>query len=133
MLIETDLLRSTFGGWDSVRFIADSELLERMRKILGRAVFQTDKIGMVCLDSLSSLSNHSEYGVSKDHGLSPIRREYQIAFREWHRSMDTSETHMDIMSANRPFPAPQAMLVSPKAIAANARAQDAQIDSLRQL
>jgi len=70
--------KEQLGFWDDVRFSADSELIERARKVFGEGYVVVKQIGMLCLDREDSLTNHEVNGVSNLEGLSNIRKELKL-------------------------------------------------------
>ena len=111
LLIETEFLRNKLGGWDSVKFSADSELLARAERLLGTDFIVTDTLCMLCLSHEASLSNHKIHGAEPLMGLSASRLEYQRAWREWHQGATEDELKLPFPIEYRPFKAPEAMLV----------------------
>lgn len=119
LLINTEFLRGSLGGWDSVRFGADSELINRAEKIIGDQFERLDHIGMFCLDLDSSLTNDPAFGVSKVMGISPTRKEFRDSYLQWHSKIDKNNAKLPFPHGNRKFKAPTAMLVPSKDIEAN--------------
>ncbi|MBN7141216.1 hypothetical protein ACP88_11515 [Pseudomonas oleovorans] len=111
LLIEAKYLRDVLGGWDSVRFGADSELIIRAEKIMGEQFERLDHIGMFCLDLDTSLTNDPVFGVSKVSGISPVRKEFRDAYMKWHLSIDKKTARLPFPHVDRRFKAPKAMLV----------------------
>lgn len=116
-LFDSKFLREVLGGWDSVRFGADSEIIARANLALNNNLLCHDLIGMICLDIESSLTNHQEHGVSKVSGISPIRKNYQKYWKEWHRNLLPNQVYLDFPQATRRFEAPADMCVNPELIA----------------
>ncbi|MFK7763613.1 MAG: glycosyltransferase family 2 protein [Roseobacter sp.] len=102
---------SRFGYWDSVRFGADSELFARLRTNIGGRVKVTRVLTMLCLDSEGSLTNHAEYGIKKAGGTSQIRQEYSELWQGWHETCAGKVPYREFSNAERPFGAPEKMLV----------------------
>lgn len=102
---------SRFGYWDSVRFGADSELFARLRTVIGERVKITRVLTMLCLDSERSLTNHAEYGIKKAGGTSLIRQEYSKLWQRWHKTCAGQVPYREFSNADRPFGAPEKMLV----------------------
>ncbi len=111
LLIEAKYLRDVLGGWDSVRFGADSELIIRAEKIMGEQFARLDHIGMFCLDLDTSLTNDPAFGVSKVTGISPTRKEFRNSYMQWHASLNKDNARLPFPHVDRKFKAPLAMLV----------------------
>lgn len=82
-----DFLRVRLGGWDNIKFGADSELIARVKRIIGKEFTVFPQIGMLCLNLESSLTNSSTSGVGRREGLSPVRQEYLKNYTSWHKSI----------------------------------------------
>jgi predicted protein tyrosine phosphatase len=113
MLVETQTLREVFGGWDSVRFGADSELIERMTLVLKNSFVFSQKIIMLCLSAENNLTNDPVTGINTLNGLSITRKSYQQAYRHWHKAAPVSELKVPFPHNPRKFSAPEKMLVHP--------------------
>jgi Glycosyl transferase family 2 len=113
-LFEMDVFRNRIGHWDQVRFGADSELIERAKRILGNGFRSERLIAMLCLDSPGSLTNNPEHGVDAGGrvGLSPTRVDYRRRWTAWHQSMDIDTSRLEFPQSARRFTAPDVMLVS---------------------
>lgn len=124
-LFERAFLLEALGGWDCVRFGADSEILSRARSLLGDGYREFRQIGMICLNRDDSLTNHAVTGV--DHLAGPMepRLAYGRGWSGWHASLrDANAVQAPLTfppddAAPRPFTAPQAALVAPHAIRRN--------------
>jgi hypothetical protein len=116
LLIDADVLREKLGGWDSVRFGADSELIARARLCLQDAFMQTDQVGMLCLDHDASLTNHATFGIDRASSLSPVRLAYREAWQAWHQSTSTEGYKLEFPLSDRPYEAPQIMRVPREAV-----------------
>ena len=111
-MFPTPWFKDTLGAWDSVRFGADSELIERAKVLLGPA-FRTDPIvSLFCLSSAGSLSFDGATG-----GTSDARADYGASWRRWHKSITASTARLAFPPASRPFEAPASMVVAPERIA----------------
>ena len=111
-LFETSVLRKQLGFWDSVRFGADSEMIARAKKILGKSFSEINQIGMICLSARTSLTNHSNFGIQTREGkMSPIRLAYKQAWIEWHKKIDQHNSQIDFPNYFRAFNAPAEMIV----------------------
>lgn len=112
-LFKRSVLREKLGYWDSVRFGADSELIERATRCLGEGFAALPLITMICLDLETSLTNHRTHGVDKAKGISPIRAEYRDGWTAWLKA-NTDETSyfLPFPQKMRRYPAAQEMIVS---------------------
>ena len=110
MMCETKTLRGRFGAWDSVRFGADSELIERMEAVLGDEFVRDKRVVMLCQDRAGSLTNDPETGTMG--GLSPERRSYTKSYKAWHASARPQELKLPLLHHPRKFAAPDKMVVS---------------------
>lgn len=119
LLIEADYLYKYLGGWDSVRFGADSELISRIDKVMGDSFQWTSHVGMFCRDLDTSLTNHPVYGVSKTTGMSPVRRQYLAAYLAWHEGLDRDGAKLPFPHIDRRYDAPEPMRVPLDAIQKN--------------
>ena len=50
-MIETDFMRRYVGHWDSVRFGADGEMLERLERLLGEDLLRLRHLSVLSLDA----------------------------------------------------------------------------------
>lgn len=116
-MFETATFKRMFGHWDCVRFGADSELIDRARKVLGGS-FQTVKlITMFCLETESGLTNHPTHGIRANNGrLSKSRSFYRKQWSRWHQKLHEENAFLDFPQVQRKFAAPEEMLVDPATI-----------------
>ena len=119
LLTDVEYFREFLGAWDSVRFSADGELIGRAQKIMGNQFVAVHHIGMIGLDLPSSLSNDPLHGVSNINGKSRTRRAYSDEYRAWHRKIRINTAKLAFPPDQRPFRAPEAMIVSANAIQKN--------------
>lgn len=111
-MFERELLMTELGYWDSVRFGADSEMIARVKSLLGDRFSEFKTIGMICLDLETSLTNHSEHGVDKVSGISPIRKQYRDNWMGWHKDhLDEKNAYLDFPLKNRRYEADKRMVV----------------------
>lgn len=101
----------SLGGWDEVRISADSEFIERAKRVYGaRVVSLPESLGPLsfAFEERGSLTlSGPTHGRTIYHG---VRREYGEAARYW-RSLQSIETlARDPNSAQRPFPVPGLIL-----------------------
>lgn len=111
MMCVTQTLRETLGGWDCIRFGADSELIERMEKVLGKNFIRDERILMLCLSGAANLTNDPLTGTNTAGGLSPVRRTYIQQYRAWHLSTPATNLFLPFPHDPRHFDAPDKMLV----------------------
>lgn len=118
-MFHTETLRNVLGGWDSVRFGADSELICRAQKTLGDCYKSFVFVGLICLDHEGGLTNHPKYGIDKVNGMSLVRKIYKEKWSAWHESLMPADPYMPFPAKVRRFEAPQEMLVPIEAIEEN--------------
>lgn len=110
-LFEREVLNTQLGYWDSIRFGADAEMIERTQAVLGEAYRDIDQLGMICLNMPTGLTNHPVNGLRTVHGIADSRRTYQRAYRAWHAAAKPG-MRLGFPLHDRPFPAPVGMAVS---------------------
>lgn len=123
-LFEADALHCQAGGWDSVRFGGDGELISRFKAITGEPLMEVDQVLMLCMDLESGLTRHPDYGICPVNGLSAVRQRYREAYQLWHQQLSQSPQSdwrlpFPPQEKQRRFPAPDAMDVSAAAIRSN--------------
>jgi hypothetical protein len=96
-LFKSNFLKQRLGYWDSVRFGADSEIISRARILLGDRFLDFPKIGLLCLDLESNLTNNPITGTRTETGLSPARKAYKDAWSESQKKMSLDDLYL-------PFP-----------------------------
>lgn len=111
-LFETASMRATLGFWDGIRFGADTEMIERARRVYGDRFVSLRQFSMFCLDGESSLTNDPTHGISRVHGVSPSRREYREQYERWHRTLSPPAAVLPFPHLPRRFPAPDAARVA---------------------
>jgi hypothetical protein len=99
------------GHWDSVRFGADGEILERLERLLSEDLLRLRQLSVLSLDAPRSLTNDAAHGISRSAGLSPARRMYRDAWREWHSTVTADSAYIEFPQLRRPFVAPAACVV----------------------
>ncbi len=127
LLIEADWLRRHVGAWDCVRFGADNELIARAELLLGPALLHSERIGMLCLELSSSLSNDPVHGVAAYRRVSPVRRKYKEHYMRWHANLDPADAGLAFPPDRRRFAAPEMMKVPTEAIQQNMVAHSHQV------
>ena len=112
-LLETDFLRQRLGGWDSVRFGADSELLLRAEHHLGHKLQELPIISLLCRDAPGNLSNDITHGTRVKGGkLSTTRRDYIAGIRAWLQTQPPGAVApMPLPHIPRYYPVPAIMTV----------------------
>jgi len=126
LLVEADYLHRYLGGWDSVRFGADSEFIGRIDKIMGSGLKRTNHVGMFCQDLDTSLTNHPLHGVSKMKGISPVRKQYRAAYLKWHEGLGLDSAKLPFPHIDRRYEAPEPMRVPLDAVERNIAAHASQ-------
>ena len=121
LFIGRQTLLDSVGLFDTVRTSADSEMLDRVRNILGSSrVICTRIPTLVALDHDDSLTVGGTFKIGC-HGLNGARWRYNQAYRAWHRIADS--LRFDLRTNGRPecrpFPVPQAMLAEPATTSQN--------------
>lgn len=103
-LFEADLLRNKLGYWDSVRVGADSEMIGRAKRLLGNGFATFDQIGMICLSSPNSLTQHPELGVrSADGTLSKARLGYIALWEAVHSNLPPEALYLPFPQTKRRY------------------------------
>lgn len=115
-MLEARLLRERLGFWDSVRFGADSELISRVKRVIGTRFAVLRQLSMLCLTSGEGLTADPVHGASRAHGMSPARVQYKKAFTEWHGTIDRNTAYLPFPHRPRRFKAPEVALVSDRLV-----------------
>lgn len=105
-MFESDFMRQYLGHWDSVRFAADGEMLERVTRILGAEFLKVRQLAIFSLDAMGSLTNDPLHGVSKLGGISPVRRLYRDNWRKWHAGVTLETAYLPFPQLQRCFDVP---------------------------
>ena len=82
-LFERRYFVDRLGAWDSARFGADTEILQRIRRFDPAALAALTTPTMLQLDEDGSLTRHSET-YNDERGESPARLTYRLAWNRWH-------------------------------------------------
>lgn len=122
LFVEMKYFKENLGYWDSVRFGADGELIQRAQLLLGEKLQYLDAISMIGLDHANSLTNHPEHGVDNLKGKSSIRQMYFKHYNQWHKESKQFIIPLQFPPTKRHFEAPQSMLISLEDIQANLHA-----------
>ena len=110
-MIEAEFMRRHVGHWDCVRFGADGEMLERLERLLGEGLLRLRTFRFFLSIAPRSLTNDAVHGISKTAGLSPTRRAYRDAWRQWHATLTSDGAYIDFPQLRRPFTAPDECVV----------------------
>lgn len=110
-LFRRKVLLEKLGFWDSVRYGADSELIDRAEIILKEKFGVIRQISMICLSLDSSLTNNPVTGIRADSGrMSKTRKEYKDSWVEWHEKIKRGESgYVGFPSFNRSYKVPDEM------------------------
>lgn len=108
-IIDRKFMKEKLGYWDSVKFGADSEIMNRIKSLDECVYIEENIFTMFCLETKTSLTNHPEYGISKVTGMSDIRKKYFESFRNWQK--ETTNYYIEFPLLKRPFGAPVEMQV----------------------
>lgn len=110
-MFERRFLLDKIGFYDPVKFGADGEMMHRTRIILDGAFRDLDLFTMVCLDLHSGLTNHPEFGLKTNGGVSAVRRDYNASWVEWHRNTPPEGLFNPYPFGPRMFDAPKEIIV----------------------
>ncbi|QSE98409.1 glycosyltransferase family 2 protein [Fulvivirga lutea] len=107
LMIRKEVVFKSLGGWDQVRFGADSEFLHRIKTLFGnQSIIVLPNILSLARVSEGSLTDNKKFGY---HGTPMgVRKEYAESYTYYHKR--TRELLYDIRNTSRPFPVPNAML-----------------------
>ena len=112
LFIQHALLRDRLGGFDPVRFGADTELLQRL-KLLKIPLYILKRYAYSCLDKWLETERRASLTGAPDTATDkPIRLKYRRAYVDFHHFVSTSPKFADQLrykfpSPNRPFPLKQ--------------------------
>lgn len=120
-MFERGFLLEKLGGWDCVRFGADSELIGRCEAVYSDQIENARQLSMLCLDAEGSLTNHPETGISKETGPSPTRVAYRGYWMEWHKELKSDACRIHRFDERRHFDAPAEVIVPVEDIRLNMR------------
>lgn len=128
-MFKSEFIKGKLGFWDTVRFGADSEMLERAKLAAGERFRDFKEIGMLCLDLDSSLTNDPENGV-KGGTLSTTRALYRESWYKWLDSENYSKNlYLEFPQKERRYICAESMLVSESDILANIKAMNDKYES----
>jgi glycosyltransferase involved in cell wall biosynthesis len=101
---ERDFLSKKIGYWDSSRFGADSELIQRSRIILGKQFKSYIIPCELYMDTPGSLTNNTTFYFNKISGVSPTRVAYRNSWMKWHASRNfLNNYYIDFPQYDRHF------------------------------
>jgi glycosyltransferase involved in cell wall biosynthesis len=111
LMIRAEKVKKAVGYWDSVRFGADTEYIERLKKVFGNKCVRL-------LKTMTVIASYHENSLTCDpltginvsgyKGLSPIRKLYRDNWRIWHDNND--DLYMPHPMKDRRFPVPNEIL-----------------------
>lgn len=104
-------LKEALGGWDSVRFGGDSELIARAEQVLGQRLERFMFLGMMCLSNPDGLTSDPTHGTEVNGRMSDTRRKYRNSYRAWHKKLAAGDVYLGFPLVDRPFAAPVDMIV----------------------
>ncbi|GGA64710.1 glycosyltransferase family 2 protein [Ornithinibacillus halotolerans] len=105
LMFRKEPIQEQLGAWDSVRFAADSEFIQRIIKVFGKNSIVNLSTGPLSLarQSASSLTGSSVFGYNGF--LMGIRKEYRDSYRYYHQH--ASSLYYDFPMKKRPYPVPE--------------------------
>ncbi|MEJ8673529.1 glycosyltransferase family A protein [Chromobacterium amazonense] len=113
LMVRTKFTREKAGYWDSVRFGADSEYMNRLRRIFGESSIPLVKIPTtISLFHENSLTNDPITGIAVNGmtGFSPARSEYLRKWKDWHKKNGKNlYLKFPLSKDERPFSIPDEM------------------------
>ena len=116
-LFERDFLKKDLGGWDNVRYGADSEIIERAKIILGNEYKRVAVCAMLCLVSPGGLTSQPDHYLDPISGPSEKPRAYVKSYRLWHEHYRADPSKFPMLgskmaSSMRFFDAPPSFVVN---------------------
>jgi FkbM family methyltransferase len=114
LLFKREVVTSRIGYYDSVKISADTEYLERIRKVFGgESVRLLHKPLAIALAHAQSLTSAHGFGIHNYFGLSKPRRDYRSAWMRWHQETNLEQLYIPFPANGyqRPFDAPQEILI----------------------
>jgi glycosyltransferase involved in cell wall biosynthesis len=109
---EREFLLKQIGAWDSSRFGADSELINRCRILLGDNFKDFIFPCELYMDTPSSLTNQRETAFNSTVGISPLRAAYRSSWMNWHsKSLNADNAFIEFPQYKRQFDIPCAAFV----------------------
>ena len=110
---------SDLGGWDIVRFGADSELEARLAAVHGpKAIVRLhDSVPLTLARSdASSLTGSPTTGLASSRASTGARNLYAQAYTAWHRTLTPTTTRLDRADDAHPFPCPSLVRRKPAGV-----------------
>lgn len=107
LMFRREPLMKDLGYWDSVRFGADTELFNRIKKVFGKDAIEENTLGIL------SFARSTEYSLTenKEFGYPGFpmgaRNEYRESYLHYHGL--TNKLHYEFPIKTRPFPVPGVM------------------------
>lgn len=112
LMIDRTRVLPAIGYYDEVRFSADTEYVERIKRFFGsQSVKVIVKPLTLALAHSASLTAELTNGIHNYLGLSKPRRDYRKAWKQWHKKSRKTELYLEFHAADRKFPAPEVMHV----------------------
>ncbi len=108
LMMRTATLRD-LGGWDTVRFGADSELEARLAAVHGpkSIVRLHDSVPLTLARSdARSLTGSASTGLASSRTSTGARNLYTQAYTAWHRTLTPTTAHLVRTDDSHPFPCP---------------------------
>ena len=111
LMFERELVVEKIGFFDEVRFGADTEYYERMKKAFGQKSVVEIEVPL-CLSAWqeSSLTGCPRTGIDFILGTSPIRLKYNESWKQWHSNGQALFLKKNSSKQDRKFYAPNEML-----------------------
>jgi glycosyltransferase involved in cell wall biosynthesis len=111
LLFRREKVVNRIGYFDSVRFGADTEFIERIKRILSPKSIKTLGIPLCLSASLeSSLTGNKTTGIDFITGTSEVRLNYNAAWKSWHKSTAIANLKVPYNNEQRKFFAAAEML-----------------------
>jgi len=114
LLFKREVVTSRIGYYDPVKISADTEYLERIRRVFGKgSVRLLHKPLAIALAHAKSLTAARGSGIDNYFGLSQPRQDYRKSWMQWHQAADPENLFIPFPESGyqRPFSAPNEILV----------------------
>lgn len=119
-LFNSRFLKEEIGFWDGVRFGGDSEMISRVKRVLGEEFKEFQQIGMLCMSFKQSLTNDPINGVRANKGtLSTARTTYRNSWLSVHEQALRDNLYLPFPNENRRYETVKEMVVPYEDIMAN--------------
>lgn len=110
-MFRREAVMSKIGYWDEVMFSADTEFLERVRRVFGKKSVEVRKVPLCIASQIdTSLTSNQKTGISNFQGLSDVRLQYRRSWTEWHRGTKAENLYIEKGQDHRMFNAPDEMI-----------------------